>query len=236
MTLAQLQSQSPSLLATNGYGQPGREVQAIRVFIVDDYPVVRRGLGAVLEAERGMRCIGEAAHGAEALIAVPALRPDVVVVDQDMPGIDGVSLIELLRPLVPATHFVLLTGSFEAHDVRRALAAGATNIVLKSAGSQELVNAIHAAHRGHSLHPAALTQVLATSARAEVPGADLTPRERDLLGLMAQGLSNLEIARLLAIAMPTVKFHVTNILRKLNAENRTGAVLVALRHKVVELN
>lgn len=209
-------------------------VETIRVFVVAGHAMVRRGLAAVLAAERNMQWVGDAGHSADALLSALAVRPQVVVIDQNLPGVDGIGVIETLRPLLPAARFVLMMGSPEAHDVRRAMAVGATSIVLESACSQELVNAIQSAHRGQSQHPPALSRVLAASAASEI-GADLTPRERDLLGLMAQGLGNQEISTLLDIALPTVKFHVTNILRKLHVENRTTAVLVALRHKVVEL-
>ena len=211
-----------------------RALDSVRVFVVDDYPLVRRGLAAMLEAERCLQWVGEAASGEEALRAAAAHAPDVVVVDQDMPGIDGVQLIEALRPLLPDAGFVLLSGCLEDIDLRRAIAAGATCILLKNACSQEVVNAIQAAHRGQTLHPLAATAD-AGDRSAEL-GADLTRRECDLLELMARGLGNQDIATRLQIAMPTVKFHVTNILRKLQAENRTAAVLIALRHRIVALN
>jgi NarL family two-component system response regulator LiaR len=209
--------------------------QALRVFVVDDYPMFRRGLAEVLAAERAFLCVGEAEHGAEAIRAAPALRPDVVIVDQEMPGMDGIQAIEALRRVVPAARFVLLASTLEASEVRRAIAAGATCILLKSACSQELVTAIHAAHRGHCLYPPAMAQAMAAGAKSAAVGADLTARERKLLELMARGLANHQISATLAIAVPTVKFHVTNILTKLQVENRTAAVLVALRHKLVEL-
>ena len=233
-TMSRESSHSRDSARSYSNGHATGAVETIRVFVAAGHSMVRRGLAAVLAAERNMQWVGDAGHSTDALRSALAVRPQVVVIDQHLPGVDGIGVIEALRPLLPAARFVLMMGSPQAHDVRRAMAVGATSIVLESACSQELVNAIHAAHRGQSQQPPALAHVLAASAASEI-GADLTPRERDLLGLMAQGLGNQEISSLLDIALPTVKFHVTNILRKLHVENRTTAVLVALRSKVVEL-
>jgi NarL family two-component system response regulator LiaR len=150
-----------------------------------------------------------------------------------MPRMNGITALRALQPLLPNTRFVLLAGTAEPHEMRRALAAGAAGVLLKNASSGDVVQAIRAAHERQ---PVAVP--LATTLPAEAPGtvgADLTQRERDLLVLMARGYSNQDICTALSIAMPTVKFHVTHILTKLRADNRTEAVLVALRHKLVEL-
>jgi two-component system, NarL family, response regulator LiaR len=208
----------------------------IRVFVADDHTMFRRGVAAVIAAETEFSCVGEAHNGVEAVHTAPALAPDLLLLDSDMPGMGGVAAIEVLRPLLPRAHFIVMACSWEPDDVRRALAAGATSFLPKIASSQELVTVMHAAHRGHRLLSPEVNHALAASEHAVPVGADLTKRERSLLSLMAQGLANREISSRMAIAMPTVKFHVTNILSKLHAENRTEAVLAALRHKIVGLN
>ena len=207
----------------------------IRVFVVDDHPMIRHGLAAMLKAEQGMVWVGDAADGADAVRSVPALAPDVVLMDLVMPRMDGVASIRALRPLAPKTRFIILTSLLEPTEVKRAMEAGASGYLLKNASSQELVTVIQMAHRGHRVMAPEVTDALVASQKDPSPGSDLTQRERELLALMARGLSNQEISGALSIAMPTVKFHVTNILAKLHADNRTEAVLVALRHKLVAL-
>jgi NarL family two-component system response regulator LiaR len=205
----------------------------IRVFIVDDHPMVRRGLASLI-GEAGFLCVGEAGGGDEALRVLPAAAPDVALIDLVMPRVDGVAVIAALAPRMATTRFVVLTSAIDTTQIRRAMDAGACGYLLKTAGSQELVSSIVAAHGGRRvLAPEAADAMLAASQR-RTPGHDLTDRERELLGLMAQGFSNQEIATALSIAVPTVKYHVTNILTKLHANNRTEAVLTALKFKLVE--
>lgn len=210
-------------------------MQTIRVFVVDDHPMIRHGLRAMLSAEQDLLWVGDAADGSDAVRAAPALHPDVVLMDLVMPRMDGVASIAALRPLLPKSRFVILTSLLEPAEVRRAMDAGASGYLLKNASSQELVTVIQMAHRGHRVLAPEVTDALAASQKETPPGTDLTHRERELLALMARGLSNQDISTALSIAMPTVKFHVTNILAKLHADNRTEAVLVALRHKLVAL-
>ncbi len=210
-------------------------MEPIRVFVVDDHPMIRHGLAAMLSSERDMTWVGEAADGVEAISTAPALAPDVVLMDLVMPRLDGVGAIEALKPVLPLTRFVVLTSVLDPFEVRRAMSAGAAGFLLKNASTQELVSVIQAAYRGQRVMAPEVTDALAASERAAGRGSDLTQRERELLALMARGLSNQDISTALAIAMPTVKFHVTNILAKLHADNRTEAVLVALRHKLVNL-
>ena len=180
-------------------------MESIRVFVVDDHPMIRHGLAAMLRAESGITWVGEAADAAEAIRTAPALAPDVV-----------------------------LTSLLDPTEARRAMAAGASGFLLKNASSQELITVIRTTVRGQRVLAPEVTDALMATARNST-GADLTQRERELLGLMARGLSNQEISKRLSIAMPTVKFHVTNILAKLHADNRTEAVLVALKNKLVAL-
>ncbi len=207
----------------------------IRVFVVDDHPMIRHGLVAMLRSEPTLTWVGEAADGAEAVRLAPALMPDVVLMDLVMPRMDGIAAITALRPVMPNTRFIVLTSLLDPSEVRRAMAAGAAGFLLKNASSQELVNVIITAARGQRVMAPEITDALIADSRERTTGADLTSRERELLALMATGLSNQEIATRLSIAMPTVKFHVTNILAKLHADNRTEAVLIALKHKLVTL-
>jgi len=210
-------------------------MDTIRVFVVDDHPMIRHGLAAMLKAEPAFTWVGDATDGQDAVRAAPALAPDAVLMDLVMPRLDGVAAILALRPLLPKPRFVILTSLLDPAEVRRAMDAGASGYLLKNASSHELVTVIQMAHRGHRVMAPEVTDALAANQREPSPGADLTQRERELLALMARGLSNLDIATELSIAMPTEKFHVTNILAKLHADNRTEAVLVALRHKLVAL-
>ena len=210
-------------------------MEPIRVFVVDDHPMIRHGLAAMLKAEQGMTWVGDAADGSDAVRSIPVLAPDVVLMDLVMPRMDGVDCIRALRPLLPKTKFVILTSLLDPAEVRRAMDAGACGYLLKNASSQELVTVIQMAQRGHRVPAPEVTDALVASQKEATPGNDLTQRERELLALMARGQSNQQISNALTIAMPTVKFHVTNILAKLNADNRTEAVLVALRHKLVAL-
>ena len=210
-------------------------VETIRVFVVDDHPMIRHGLQAMLRAEKGLLWVGDASDGSDAVRMAPSLAPDVVLIDLVMPRMDGVAAITALRPLLPRTKFIILTSLLDAAAVRRAMDAGASGYLLKNASSQELLTVIQMAHRGHRVLAPEVTDALVASQKEKSPGTDLTHRERELLALMARGLSNMDISSALSIAMPTVKFHVTNILAKLHADNRTEAVLVALRHKLVAL-
>ncbi len=207
----------------------------IRIFVIDDHPMIRHGLVAMLRSESTMMWVGEAADGAEAVRAAPQAAPDVVLVDLVMPRMDGIATITALRPLLPHAKFLVLTSMLDATEVRRAMAAGASGFLLKNASPQELINVILSAARGQRVMAPEVTDALIADQRESHPGDELTTRERELLALMATGLSNQEIATRLSIAMPTVKFHVTNILAKLHADNRTEAVLVALKHKLVTL-
>lgn len=205
----------------------------IRVFIVDDHPMIRTGLAAMIDGEADFERVGEAGHGADAVRMIPTLAPDVVLLDLLMPQMDGVETMTVLRPLVPQTRFVVLTSLAEPAQVQRALAAGAAGYLTKTASAQELVNVIRAAHGGRRVLSPEATEALISASHQHAPGSDLTQRERELLTLMARGLSNQDIAEQLHIALPTVKFHITNILGKLGASNRTEAVLTALKHKLV---
>ncbi|MFN0186259.1 MAG: response regulator [Aquabacterium sp.] len=204
----------------------------IRIALVDDHPMVRIGLAALIGAEAGFELVGEAGSGAEALALLPALRPDVVLVDLVMPGLDGVATIERLVPLLPKARFVVLTSLVDAQQIQRAIAAGASGYLLKNTGTQQLITVLRETHAGRRVMAPEATDAMIAAAQHRQPGADLTARERELLALMVRGMANQDIARELAIALPTVKFHVGNILGKLGVDNRTEAVLMAIKYKL----
>jgi two-component system, NarL family, response regulator LiaR len=205
----------------------------IRVFIVDDHPMIRMGLAAMIDGEKDMLRVGEAAHGQDAVRLIPEMRPDVVLMDLVMPQLDGVGATMQLRPQLPGTRFIILTSLVDPGEAERAFAAGADSYVLKNASSQELVTAIRAAHGGRRTLAPEVTDAMIARRQQRPPGDDLTTRERELLALMARGMNNQAISLEMGIAMPTVKFHITNILGKLAADNRTEAVLTALKYKLV---
>ena len=210
-------------------------MRAIQIFVVDDHAIFRRGLAAMVEGEPRLAWAGEAASGAEALLRIPTVQPDVVLVDMVMPGMGGLRTVQALRPLLPHTRFVALNCSLDGANARAALEAGVTAYVMKTTTPHDLVQVIHAAHEGRRVVAPEVAEAMAACDRTAQLGGDLTRRERSLLALMACGLANQEISQRLDIGLPTVKFHVTNILAKLQADNRTSAVLAALRHKLVDL-
>jgi two-component system, NarL family, response regulator LiaR len=218
--------------------EPTRQhaVATVRVMVVDDHPMFRLGVTTLLAEHRAFRCVGEASDAEHALRDAAALRPDVVLMDLELPGADGISAIEALRHRLPQAHFVLIASALNPVDVRRAVAAGVSCVMLKNISGPELVAALHAAHKGQRMMAPEATDALIAAQQTTAFGADLTQRERKLLSLMAHGLPNQEISQRLEIGLPTVKFHVTNILSKLHAANRTSAVLAALRHKLVQLD
>lgn len=207
--------------------------ETIRIFIVDDHPMVRTGLAAMIEAEDDLEWVGEATTGRDAVRLIPDARADVVLVDLVMPQMDGIAVITALRTSLPSTKFVILTSLVDPSEVERAIEAGANGYLLKNASAHDLATVIRAVHSGRRTLAPEVTDALIARRQQQIPGADLTQRERELLLLMTRGLNNQEIAAELAIAVPTVKFHVTNILSKLAADNRTEAVLTAIKYRLV---
>jgi len=182
------------------------------------------------------RVAGEAGSGPELETAIAAAAPDVVVLDMSIPGTDSLATLEALGARWPALRWVLLAETADVPLARHALATGASAVLLKSATQAELLDALQAAVQGRTMCSAGLHAALMPPAPITEPGSDLTQRERELLALLARGLGNGDISARLAIAVPTVKFHITNIMSKLQAANRTAAVLVALRHNIVHLD
>ncbi len=214
---------------------PTSALAPIGVYAIDEQPLFRRGLAAMLGADSAFIWLGEASSGAEAVAVARTVRPDVVFVDLLMPEMGGLDAMEALRPLWPTARFVMMASRIDPADMRRVVAAGAS-CMHKNVSPLELVAAIRAVRRGQRvLSPAVVAAIEASTAVAPMRN-DLTPRERALLQLMAQGLDNRSISQSLAISVPTVKFHVTNIMSKLHAANRTAAVLAALREKIICLD
>lgn len=214
--------------------------EPIRIFIADDHTLVRSGVQALLETVDDLTVIGEAADGRQAVDAVLALRPDVVLMDLEMPVLDGIGAIAAIMAQWPAARILVLT-SFATDDrVFPAVKAGALGYLLKDSGPDALVQAIRQVNRGESsLHPQIARKLMRELARpaTQPPTADpLTPREVEVLRLLAQGLGNQEIADQLVISEPTVRSHVSNILSKLHLASRTQAALYALREGYASLD
>jgi len=213
----------------------GHLIAPMRILAIDDHPMYSCGLAAVLADEPGCVWLGATHSAGEALRAAESLRPDVVLLDRTLGGSDGLALLAALRALVPQVRCVLICDDGDLVTLRAAADSDADGVVLRSADSAELLHVVRAAWRGERRVSSVVQQMLSAQPPRHVPGDDLTPRERDLLGLMARGLSNREIATQCGIALPTVKFHVTNIMSKLGADNRTAAVIAALRYRIVSI-
>jgi len=208
--------------------------QAIRVMLVDDHPMVRRGLTAFLKVFPDLEMVGEAANGREAVDSCERFRPDVILMDLMMPEMDGASATRQIRSNRPEIQIIALTSFQEKDLVQEALQAGAISYLLKGVSAQELANAIRAAYAGRSTLAPEATQILIRAAKeGPTPGHDLTPREHQVLELVAEGLSNPDIAKELNVSRSTARAHVSQILSKLGVSNRTEAIALAFRSKLV---
>lgn len=199
-------------------------VLPIRVMLVDDHAIMREGLSAVLTSH-GIDVVGEAGDGATALQLYDTLAPDVCVVDLRMTPMDGVELTTQIRARAPEAHVILLTTYDTDEEVFRGLRAGASSYLLKDVGSAELVSTIRAVHEGRKVIAPAIAAKLAEHVASDV----LTPRQTEVLQCLSEGKSNLEVAHALNISEGTVKAHVKAILAKLNARDRTQALMIAFR-------
>jgi NarL family two-component system response regulator LiaR len=209
--------------------------QKIRVVVVDDHDMVRRGLSSFLKSFDDLEMVGEARNGREALDVCAEAKPDVVLMDLIMPIMDGVSAIRLLRQQMPQVHIVALTSATEADLVTSALQAGALSYLQKDVNIDQLVNAIRAAARGERILSAEATQALISAAtRPAAASYNLTEREREVLQYVVAGLTNAEIAERMYISRSTVKFHVSSLLAKLNVATRAEAITVALKSGLVD--
>ena len=210
----------------------------IRVLIVDDHNVVRQGLRFLLEHEAEIEVVGDCADGASAIRTIETLVPNVVLLDLQMPGMDGVTTLRELKARSPATQVIVLTSHQGDDLIFDTVRAGATSYLLKTAGVEEVVRAVHAAARGESvLDPSVAARVLQEMrGREREPVDALSPREIDVLRALARGRSNKEIAAALHIGEETVKTHVSNILSKLHLADRTQAAIYGLQKRLVPLD
>jgi NarL family two-component system response regulator LiaR len=214
--------------------------EEIQVLIVDDHAIVREGQRALIQTEPGMKVVGEAADGNEALTLANSLKPDVILMDLHMPLKNGIEAIAEIKSADPDAHILVLT-SFAADDkVYSAIKAGASGYLLKDSSPQEILTAIRQVYRGEiSMQRSIATKLMRELQRTiELPPTEdpLTARELEVLKLIAQGLPNKEIANKLVISERTVRTHVTNILGKLYLANRTQAALYALREGITDLD
>ena len=208
---------------------------AIRVLLVDDHPVVRQGLRALLSTQEGIEVVGEADDGDAAVSAAERLSPDVVLMDVVMPKMDGIEALRRIGELRPQTRVVMLTSYADERHAMEAVDAGASGFLLKDASPRDVVSAIRAAHRGEAvLHPSVAAKLMAERRRPPAAHADLTPRELEVLRLISRGLQNKQIAAELHLSEKTVKTHVSAVLRKLDVTDRTQAAMYAVRERLVE--
>jgi len=207
----------------------------VRVLVVDDHAMVRRGLATFLKAFEDLELAGEAASGQAALELCVQLQPDVVLMDMVMPDMDGPAVTRLIRSQSPSIQVIALTSFMEEILVQSALHAGAIGYLLKDVSADELAQAIRAAHAGRAtLAPEAAQALVQAASQPPPPGLDLTERERAVLTLMVEGLNNTQIAAKLTVSPSTIKSHVSNILSKLGVASRTEAVTLALRSRLVD--
>jgi DNA-binding NarL/FixJ family response regulator len=211
----------------------------IKLMIVDDHTVVRDGLASMLERQDDFEVVGRASNGLEAVERVPALQPDVILMDLRMPELDGVEAMRRISVERPGTRFIVLTTYDSDQYIFDAIEAGAKGYLLKDTSREELFEAVRAVHRGESgIEPGVAARVLdrfAQLSREEAQTPLLSDREVEVLQLMAKGSANKEIARSLSISDSTVKTHVANIFQKLDVSGRTEAVTHALQIGIIQL-
>lgn len=208
--------------------------QPIRVMLVDDHTMVRRGLATFLKIFDDMQLAGEADSGEAAIQLCAQVLPDVILMDMVMPDMDGAATTRAIRRQFPHVQVLALTSFKEGELVKHALEAGAIGYLLKDVSADELAAAIRAAHAGRAtLSPEAAQALVETANQPPAPGLDLTERELEVLALMVEGLNNTQIASRLTVSSSTIKSHVSNILSKLGVTSRTEAVTLALRNHII---
>jgi DNA-binding NarL/FixJ family response regulator len=230
-----LDSAVPNVRQGTHVAEPTR----IRVLLVDDHAVVRMGLRAFFDLLDDIEVVGEASDGSEGVAMARRLKPDVVLMDLLMPNMDGITAIGRIKAELPETEIVTMTSFIEEEKVTAALEAGASGYVLKDAEAEEVASAIRAAYAGEVHLDPAVARLLAQRLRQKATPADqlvepLTDRERDVLGLLGQGMSNKDIGSRLFITERTARTYVSNILGKLGLASRTQAALWAVEHKVAQ--
>ena len=202
------------------------------VVVVDDHRLVRAGLRTIIEASTDLEVVGEAGDGAQAVTVVGETRPDVVLMDLSMPGVDGIEAIRRLRAAGHETPVVVLTSFAEAERVRSALEAGAVGYLLKDSEPRDVLEAVRAAAAGHAPLDPRVTRALLPSADRGASDVSLSGREREVLSHVAKGLANKQIARTLGISERTVKVHLGNVFRRIGVSDRTSAALWARDHGI----
>jgi two-component system NarL family response regulator len=229
-------------MSESALGPPAATGPTIRVLICDDHALFRRGLVMVLESEAGIEVVAEAEDGEEAVRQAAEAAPDVVLMDVRMPKVSGIEATRNIAEVVPTAKILMLTVSDEEEDLYEAVKAGATGYLLKEISIEEVANAIRAVMTGQSLiSPSMASKLLsefnnlAKAAQQKVLAPKLTDRELQVLKLVAQGMSNREVAEQLFISENTVKNHVRNILEKLHLHSRMEAVVYAVREKLLDI-
>ena len=206
----------------------------IRILLVDDHAVVRSGLSKFLMVNKDLELVAEACDGAEAVTMVSLHKPDVVLMDLMMPGVDGITATREIHQKFPLVKVIALTSFSEQNMVQGALQAGAAGYLQKNVTAVELANAIRSAHAGRMTLSAEAAQVLAQSVtQPHLPGNEMTERERDVLKCMVDGLNNNEIAERLVVSLGTGKFHISNIFQKLGVDSRVEAVKMSIERKLI---
>ncbi len=214
-------------------------MEAIKILIADDHPVVREGLFAMLSREVDFEVVGEAKDGVEAVNKTKEMRPDVVLMDLRMPEMDGVEAMRQIKSIMPEVKFIILTTYSDDEYIFSGIEAGARAYLLKDAPRDDLFKAIRAVYRGESLiQPVVASKLLdrfSELSRRTPSGEELSARELEILCLMAKGAANKEISAQLSIAQSTVKTHITNIFQKLGVNDRTEAVTQAIKKGIIRL-
>ena len=206
----------------------------IRVMLVDDHTMVRKGLATFLKIFDELLLVGEAENGGAAIKLCNEVKPDVILMDMVMPDMDGATATALIRKKHPQVQIIVLTSFKEGELIKKALEAGAIGYLLKDVSADDLARAIRAAYAGRAtLSPEAAQSLVETTNLPPAPGLDLTEREREVLVLMVEGSSNSQIAVKLGVSSSTIKSHVSNVLSKLGVNSRTEAVSLALRNHIV---
>jgi DNA-binding NarL/FixJ family response regulator len=203
----------------------------IRVLVVDDHPVVRKGLGSMLDGQSGIRVVGMVASGQEALSSLANARPDVILMDLRMPEMDGIDAIIALRAARPSIRILVLTNYQMDEDIFNAVQAGALGYLVKSAPQEDIVHAIHTVHQGKRCFPPAIASKLVS----RLGHSMLSPREVEVLQCLADGLTNKEIGSILRISDKTARNHVISLLAKLEAKGRTEAVTIGIRKGLIRV-
>ena len=208
--------------------------QPIRVMLVDDHTMVRKGLATFLKVFDDLELAGEADGGQAAIKLCGEVLPDVVLMDMVMPDVDGAAATRIIRQMYPQVQVIALTSFKEGELIKKALESGAIAYLLKDVSADDLARAIRAAYAGRStLSPEAAQALVQVASQPPVPGLDLTEREREVLALLVEGLNNTQIAGRLTVSPSTIKSHVSNVLSKLGVASRTEAVTLALRSRII---